>query len=579
MLRKTMRLLPLLALLIIYMTQCTKQEPVVARVGKETITLQAFEKDFSKGRTARMLEKADPELLIENLNKMVEARIMVQAAYKLGLDKDSTLLEQIKPFQMQVLNMELYQVEVFNRVIKESNLRDFYTRSRKKVTVHDLLFLVPKSALPEEDKDAKTRANQARERLLKGENSFAVAQDLVKDEKFKKRSGIVRNLKWSTSKDPIRKAVWSLGVGEVSDVIRNFRGYHVIKVEQIEDVKRLPYKNDKERIKRILTGENKNLLEQKVMIYFDNLEKKKGFKWNDDGFRFLSERILSNSRDASNQIPLNRLMALSDEEKAIVLLKHPDGQVTIGDILTKLKGAPPSAVKKIANIEYLKGQIRFPFIGDWLLESAFQKGLHKKKEVAKKLKDNLEANLVQALKKEVIIRQIDINDSVLQEYYETNKMKKYTNAAKIKLQEVKVQDKEVAQKIYKWIKDGRSMDKLVEQYSIRAGLKKKRGIIEISDKTKTNWGILGETAFSMNVGEIAGPIDLEKDDGYSVIRLLEKKAAETRPFKKVKNLVKRDYKTSIERERQEKWLDEQRKSIKVQIFEETLISAFIKSDS
>ena len=139
--------------------------------------------------------------------------------------------------------------------------------------------------------------------------------------------------------------------------------------------------------------------------------------------------------------------------------------------------------------------------------------------------------------------------------------------------EIQKLGKDLAQKIYKWVKAGRSMDKLVEQYSIRAGYKQRRGIFEISEKTKTTWGILGETAFSMNVGEIAGLIDLEKEDGYSVIKILEKKAAETRPFEKVKNLVGRDYKKAIEKERQEKWMNEQRKKVNIQIFEETLVSA------
>ena len=76
---------------------------------------------------------------------------------------------------------------------------------------------------------------------------------------------------------------------------------------------------------------------------------------------------------------------------------------------------------------------------------------------------------------------------------------------------------------------------------------------------------MGEEAFQLEVGEIAGPID-EGGNQYGIIKLLDRKSPQPKSFEKIKLRVKNDLKREIQNERKEAWLVQRREDHTVYIF-------------
>jgi len=153
---------------------------------------------------------------------------------------------------------------------------------------------------------------------------------------------------------------------------------------------------------------------------------------------------------------------------------------------------------------------------------------------------------------------------------------KYVVLGKIQIQEVLVKDKKLAENIYKWAKEGRSFDELAKQYTTRAGYKQKKGVFDYFSKGK--WGKLGDAAFKLKVGQIGGPIQLERNLGYSVFKVLDKKPDKAKSFEQVKGRVNRDLIMEMEREKEKAWQNDQRELYQVKIYDEVLES-IVKNDT
>ena len=211
-------------------------------------------------------------------------------------------------------------------------------------------------------------------------------------------------------------------------------------------------------------------------------------------------------------------------------------------------------------------------MGEMLSDRAVKKGLDKDKVVVEGVRDVLEREMVRLMLQREVIGEINPSEDEIREYYEKKKEERYAEPEKVKVQEVMVGDEKLAGQIAEWAKSGRNFDQLVRKHTERTGFKEKNGILDYFSRGQ--WGAIGEKAFNLRVGEIAGPIPLRNKRGYSVIKLLERKSSRTKSFDDVRERVVRDLSNEIKKEREEKWLAEKRKEYSVYVYEEVIKRAF-----
>lgn len=552
---------------------CAKREPIVARFAREElITLQEFKNDISKWKSPKALSSVDLSELKKRLEGIIDHRIKVYAAYEAGLDKDSTIVKMIKPIFRQRLLRRLWDTEIVDRLIKESDIRDFYARTGKEVSIRSIFFKLAPSGGSEEEERVKTKANEVIRRIQAGEDFASLAREVSEDEYSAKKGGLLRSLKWRGDGDPIQKVAFSLRVGEISGLIKKQTGYYIIKVEEIRNKDRKPYSLARDEIRRRLMEGNRRQLSDDATAYWKKVMDENRVQWCEDGLAFLWDRmrlIKQSSRDGV----LDSLEALGLEDKATVLVTYRGGRVTIQDFQKIIAELPQYTRIPVDNQEMIKRNVIEQWLmGEMLSDRAVKKGLDKDKIVVEGVRDVLERGMVRMMLQREVIGEINPAEDEIREYYEKKKEERYAEPEKVKVQEVMVGDEKLAKQIAEWAKMGRNFDELVRKHTERTGYKEKRGILDYF--ARGQWGAIGEKAFSLRVGEIAGPIPLRNKRGYSVIKLLDRKSSRAKSFDDVRDKVVRDLTNEINKDKEEKWLAEKRKEYRVHIYEEVIKRAF-----
>ena len=556
--------------------QCTRRGPIVAQIGRnEVITLKDFKKALSKKNPKKALSSYKLSDLQQHLDEMINRRIEIMVAYEKGLDKDYFVNQQVRPVRNHFLLKRLYELEIVDPVIKESDIRNFYNHMGKEIEIRAILFRVPRHAGPKEEKKIKARADSVLAMLRAGGDFSALAKKYSDDKNSAERGGLLGAVQWSRADDPLLNTAFSLKVGQISGVVKSRRGYTIMKVEAIRKKKREPYKKIREKIYRELTKERGKILRERTNKYINNVMKENQVQWHDDEITAFLNR-LKKVKDPWKNVVQDSINNFTPEEKQKVLVEYKGGKISVQDFQEKLSSFPSYGRVPINNKRRTKELIKRWVMTTLLVKKALKKGLDKDPVVANAIRKALEDHMVDLLINRDIVGEITPTDEELKQYYEKNK-NKYVVQEKVNVQEILVKDKKLANKIVQWAKAGKDFGKLAKKYTERPGFKQKKGVLGYF--TRGRWGIIGVKAFDLKIGEIAGPIVLPwgSSQRYSVIKLLGKKPPKQKPFEEVKKQVVRDFTNDMRKKREEDWLSKKRKEIGVKIYTKVLERAFSKA--
>jgi peptidyl-prolyl cis-trans isomerase D len=174
---------------------------------------------------------------------------------------------RIKAFYTHVKFDELTgMVKVTDEAVKEyydSNIEEF--RGSAEVRARHILIR------PEADsaKGKESARNNAREILekIKGGGDFAeLAKKYSQDTGSAKRGGDLDYFGRGVMVRPFEEVAFSLGRGEVSDLVETEYGFHIIKVEDIKEARTLPLEEAKEKIKKRLAEEEARRVAWEKMV-------------------------------------------------------------------------------------------------------------------------------------------------------------------------------------------------------------------------------------------------------------------------------------------------------------------------
>lgn len=559
-------------LILIAILGCSKREPVVAigRIGG-AVTLKEFEDEFSRGKSADVLQSVEIGRMRDFLGGMVDRRLKLRAAYRAGMDEDSTVLKRFDPFYRQQLIQQLYRTEIVEPTIKESQIRDFYARTGKEVSIRKILIRAPMGS---SDSVLEKKRSQAEELLMKirsGEAFEEVARQSSEDKNSAQRGGLLDAWTWTRSNDPLMNAAFSMEIGEVSEPIKNHQGFNIIKLIDVKNKERKPYRAARQEILQTLEREKRELLTKNAELYLNKLKEKKKYVWSDSTIALIAEKMASVGDRSRDQV-VHVLENLGLEPAWTPLLTFKNGEFTVQDLIELIRTFPERQMFNVDRVEVVRNIVDRRVTENMLLENARRKHLNRHPALADKLKDRLENEMIAVFTEKHIIGDVDTDVEQLKAFYEKHKEEKYAEPGKVKVQEVMVKDPDLAQRVADRAQSGERFDRLVQNFTERIGYKEKNGIIDYF--TRDGWGIIGEKAFEMRVGEIAGPLQLGQKRGYSIIKLLDRQERRIKPFMEVEPALKRDYVKAVKDERETCWLSEQRTLSRVFMFEETLEMAF-----
>ena len=261
---------------------------VVAKVNTEIITLSSIEARVEVLKQKFMQNYDENQILREALEMMIDEKLQIQQGKKMGFEvDDSTVDAAIKDIekknslengQLAIMlksegkSMEAYKDNVRNQIlvskitrfelgsrvaISKRKIEKYYHDNQKefwesgKVRVKHILILVEKGA---SEKIRKEKNKQIKEILaeLKAGKDFAEAAKEYSEDISASMGGDVGFVVRGQMVPEFEKAAYRLKEGEISDVVETEYGYHIIKAEEIQKGRTLPFKEVENKIKNIL---------------------------------------------------------------------------------------------------------------------------------------------------------------------------------------------------------------------------------------------------------------------------------------------------------------------------------------
>ena len=131
-----------LFLIAVSVAGCSKtpasKEPILAKVNEQIITASDLKKELEFKKRLNPLFEITPAALEDQLQTVIDRRLLIDEAKKLALDQKEPFVHSIKLFWEQTLIRDLVKQkeEIFNKSVRieEQDLKDFYDRMSYQVS-------------------------------------------------------------------------------------------------------------------------------------------------------------------------------------------------------------------------------------------------------------------------------------------------------------------------------------------------------------------------------------------------------------------------------------------------------------
>ena len=550
-----------------------KNKPV-ARVGGRDILADDFINVFSRGKSKADLGNVGLEDKINSLNKLIDNELKIVEAYRKNLDKDELILKNIEKRTETIIRQKLVDLEVVNVVIPESKIKEIFNKSQKRVTIFDLFLRLEPTPSKEHIENVEKKIQIIQKEIKKGVAFQTLVEkysDEFKENDAKKSS--LKVLRWSAvnSVKPLYKKVFSMNLNKISDPIKSSDGYHIIKVNTIDEVDRKRYSLEKQKIKNDLMRVMAKELRETYFKFIEKLKSKYHSKIVDENIeKFLDILHDTSKGDIKASSYNNQLYTkFTEEELDLAVVNYDEGEIKIKKMLKKIiessRRRQPVLRNKIDVEAFLNKVI---IVDDVLLFEARKRNLRKNKDVIEKLTKFLENAMYKKIVEISVNKKIEISEDDKKRYYEENR-ERFKNQEKRKVQEILITDKKLADRIAGRAKSRESFAKLAIKYNERVSTKKKNGVRGFIPRTMPS---IGSAAFSTGINGIVGPV--KNGNKYSIIKVLEIKKADYKTYEESLRYISTGIKRELKKKKEKEWLEQLRNEIDIIIFENRLENIF-----
>lgn len=183
--------------------------------------------------------------IIDNIKK--ENKIETEEQFQAALKQENLTLEDLRrQLERQMLVSRVQQVEVAGKIaVAEDDVKRYYEEHKAEfttepqLTLREILVAVPATSQGinvAQDDQAKARAEEIRQRLVKGEPFAKLASELS-DSGSKANGGLIGPIARNDLSPELLKDIEGLKVGDFTPVLRTSRGYQIIQLESATDRK------------------------------------------------------------------------------------------------------------------------------------------------------------------------------------------------------------------------------------------------------------------------------------------------------------------------------------------------------
>ncbi len=442
------------------------------------------------------------------LNKLINERLIVQEAYRMGLDKDPWVLDKLYEYKLRESVTRLYKEEIKDKVsITDDDVASFYREQMEQIHVRQITV------------GTAEQARSIREQVQSGSDMEALARQFSADA-FKEGGGDRGFVRLSNLPDPVREAVTGLKDGEMTPVIKTSSGYVVTRLEEKKAAPEKTVAEIRPIVQRQLRRKKEDELSRAVL---DRYRKQ---------VPVTIDQALLSSLPSSTEAARKEDVPVDD--RAVVTLEN--SVLTVRGFYEELEALPrrdlaaqdPAALKDMVVEKWINYKLVDMF--------ALRRHYEKERDFDRMLKAYEEVLLTKVFARKVIFPQIQVSDDLLRKYYEEHK-DRYLKPLRYKLRQITVKDEAKAQALLNQLKAGADFSWLAKQES-QDGLAEKGG-----DRGWVAEGQLGP-GFSRIVPALgAGETSEVFSEGaeYYIIQLEAKSEPEYEEYERIREPVTKDY--------------------------------------
>ncbi len=558
-------LTPAVLVLVLFAGGCSK-EKIVAKVGKKNVTAKEFRDEmlarFMNIETASQRSLEERETILKNIT---DRKMKLQDAYRIGLDKDSTVKKAAEDKREQAAMQELYKVEIMDKIIPEQEIKTVYNNMGEEIRASHILIKTSANGPEEELKAAKVKADSVYN-LLKGGASFEdLARTLSDDPSSGQNGGDLGYFAWGRMVDEFQEAAWAMKKGELSQPVKSAFGYHIIKlVDRRAYADRRSFEEEEDNIRGLLRRKYNDKLMKAADDYIKQMKDDNKLTYDYANI----QKILDKTNDPT--VPRNNsfFSNFTEAERQWVVASMKKDTIKVKDLDAEL--AKTRAMPQWRDQQSIVTFVDRMVIPKMLTELSKKKGLYKSKAAKEAYRSELEARMTALVEQKQVQEKINVADSTLQSYYDGHQSEFWTDSTaevqEIYINVTKEHDEAYAKKIAKRAKKGENFEKLMEQYSDHKGTKRPT---TLTSKLRSE---LAVAAFKLKVGEVSDPI-ARSTRAFSIIKLQTLTPPRLKTFEEARPMVERQLRVQQTKTLRDAWQEDMKKRYPVTINQEELIAA------
>jgi tetratricopeptide (TPR) repeat protein len=176
--------------------------------------------------------------------------------------------------------------------------------------------------------------------------------------------------------------------------------------------------------------------------------------------------------------------------------------------------------------------------------------------------------------KAAVVGAIEPTPEELRQYYEANKDRYQTEPEKVKVAHILVRDAKLADELLGRVQaPGADFASLAKQYSQDEATKEKGGETDYFSRYASPFSTtVTDVIWSLNVGEVRL---VEDDQGYHIVKLLDRKPPVVPAFEEIQDKVRQDYVQEETTKRWDNWYKEKRSKAKLEVLDPVLAASMV----
>jgi parvulin-like peptidyl-prolyl isomerase len=519
-------------------------DEILATVGDHKITLSEYDERYHDYLYST---GANDNLVVRKaiLDNMINEILLFHYDSNKNTLSDPRYLNELEETRVRIILAYLKDREVYEKItVTEKEMREAFSRVNEKIAARHLF------ASSEEE------AYALYELAKTGVDFRLLAKQVFTDSVLQNNGGYLGYFTWGDMDPAFEDAAYSLKIGEISPPVKTAYGYSIIKLEdRITNplLTESEFQRKKPHLENVIKMRKKEPSER---AYLDTIFDGSELTFYDETLRRIFDNMHSQKISESDNI------ALQNDE----CVKYRDRVYRQIDIERKISELPSYHKNRINSFESLKLAIEGMLLNDILYNIAASKGFDTTKVVLDKI-EKYKMNLFLKYKRDEIINNVVLPDSIVFKYYKDNIIS-FSTEPEMNLQEILVENEELADSIIISLNEGGDFGELAVKYSLRKWSAENNGIMGYAPISK--FGNYRNFFWDSTLGEVIGPIKIQNI--FGIFKVLGKKASKPINFDKIKEEVASASKLEKQTDIMKSYLAEFRNEVNISINEDILES-------